>query len=646
MPGGGSTHISYRPDIDGLRALAVLVVMLFHARVGPFTGGFVGVDVFFVISGFLIASIIEHDLVRAQFTFMRFYERRVRRIFPALFVLIVICFPLAAWLLMPPAFEAFSASVAAISVFSSNILFWKEAGYFASPSEIKPLLHTWSLAVEEQFYLIFPAFFVFITLRFKNWRLQLLITLAAASLLLSIWGVKFAPGATFYLMPTRIWELLLGAILAISILHFPKSRNPQSPKDRTFQEILSVSGLAMITWSAVAYTDGTPFPGLHALLPCGGCAFIVFSGARGSSYVGRILSLPPVIFLGKISYSLYLLHWPALVFYRYYVIRPLTQLEAIGVLVASVGLAILSWRFVELPCRRSSPRVSRGSVVSLALSGASILLIGGLAGYVTDGWHARFPDYVRVNYRDTLPEYRERTCFLLQGQRPGDWAQDECFVSKSGKPTALLWGDSFGAHLAPGFSNTSAAFDHDILQYTVAACPPVFNPGVAWREDCDAFSSNVRSIIETYKPSVVIISMDWLQQLKYRGNLIALVQSTIAALTQSGTPVVVIGQSPVFQIDNVYDVEYRLKYMHRVNEGLFEFLAVPADFNKQLRRELPSVRFIDPLVVLCTADYCPGTRNRELLYIDRGHLSVTGSVWLMQSIAPQFHIDPNSYSVR
>jgi hypothetical protein len=162
-----------------------------------------------------------------------------------------------------------------------------------------------------------------------------------------------------------------------------------------------------------------------------------------------------------------------------------------------------------------------------------------------------------------------------------------------------------------------------------------------WRE-----SSVEEALIEAYKPSVVIISMDWLQQLKYRSNLIALVQSTIAALAQSGIPVIAVGHSPVYQIYNVYDVEYRLKYMHRVNEGLSDFLAVPADFNKQLRRELPSVYFIDPLIVLCTTDDCPGTRNGDLLYIDRGHLSVTGCVWLMQSIVAQFHIGPNSYGAR
>jgi peptidoglycan/LPS O-acetylase OafA/YrhL len=337
---------AYRTDIEGLRALAVTTVILCHAHLSN-PGGFIGVDVFFVISGYLITKIIEADIQHARFTLTAFYQRRIRRIFPALFVMFAISSAFAYMLLLPEELVNFGKSLMASAAFVSNIFFRSQINYFDVASEQKPLLHVWSLAVEEQFYIFWPLILVALNKMFGGQRKILLCAiLFCISLLYSEYLVRHTPSAAFYLLPSRAWELALGAILAMSVKFWRLHRAPRHAAD-----LASLAGIALIGFAIFAYDAITPFPGLAALVPCVGAALVIGAGESAITLGGRFLSLPPIVFIGRISYSLYLWHWPILVFAQLYLARVLRFDEKCWALSLMVLMAYLSWRFVEEPFR-------------------------------------------------------------------------------------------------------------------------------------------------------------------------------------------------------------------------------------------------------------------------------------------------------
>ncbi|MCP4923786.1 MAG: acyltransferase, partial [bacterium] len=344
----------YRPEIDGLRALAVLPVLFYHAGIPGFSGGFVGVDVFFVISGYLITSIILKEIEAGTFTLSHFWERRARRILPALFTVIISCFIAGWFFLLPGDYKELGDSALAQSFFVSNVFFWRKVGYFATAAETKPLLHTWSLSVEEQFYIFFPLLLlVFSKFCSRKNLLKFVMAGLVLSLTLCIWiqhskiAFELSPiwfdnaGAAFYLLPTRMWELLIGAALTFSPIALNFNRRA------TF----GVFGIFGILTAIVFYNDQTIFPGYTALLPCMGAALILWSNERKVNIVGRFLSLKPLNFIGKISYSLYLWHWPLLAFPQYWLDRKLSILEACLALTITFFLSILSLKYIEMPFR-------------------------------------------------------------------------------------------------------------------------------------------------------------------------------------------------------------------------------------------------------------------------------------------------------
>lgn len=385
-PDHAAPALAYRPEIDGLRAIAVLPVILFHAGLELLSGGFVGVDVFFVISGYLITGIILREMAEGRFSLLRFYERRARRILPALF-LVMACTVPAAWLILPPAgMQDYAESLVAVTVFASNILFWAESGYFSAAAELKPMLHTWSLAVEEQFYILFPL------LLMATWRLgvarifAILSGLLALSLVAAEWGARNAEWAAFYLLPFRAWELLLGSLVAIHLHRTPT--RPSGPRNG----LLAGIGLAMIVWAVFAFDRHTPFPGLHALAPTLGTALIILFATEGT-FVHRVLSLRGFVGVGLISYSAYLWHQPILAFYKS-VRLDVSAAEIPALLAVVLVLAWLSWRFVERPFRNSSAipaaqvfRLSAVGLTSLAAVGAVLTLEEGHEGRRT------YPDF-------------------------------------------------------------------------------------------------------------------------------------------------------------------------------------------------------------------------------------------------------------
>src|SRR5271170_7070352 len=379
--------VKYRPDIDGLRAVAVLLVLAYHVGIYRLRGGFVGVDVFFVISGYLISSIILSDLDSSRFSIASFYERRVRRIFPALFVMLFGTAVLAYKFFLPSEFVDFGKSLLASTFSFSNLYFLHQSGYFDAPAAMKPLLHTWSLAVEEQFYVFLPLFLIGIRKFFPSKQRLIIICVALLSFSISAVGAFRNHDATFYLAHTRAWELLLGTLLTMDC--FPAITGA------LWRNLAASWGAASIFLAGLLFNPATPFPGAAALLPCVGAALIIAAGKTGPTLVGRVLSFRPVVFIGMISYSLYLWHWPLIVFQGTdaLLISGLSpKLTKLVIIFASFVLATLSWRFVEQPFRAHRFGISRGNVFGLASFAASLLLILGAGILVAKGFPSRYPE--------------------------------------------------------------------------------------------------------------------------------------------------------------------------------------------------------------------------------------------------------------
>jgi peptidoglycan/LPS O-acetylase OafA/YrhL len=335
--------LPYRREVDGLRAIAVISIILFHAGFKTFEGGYVGVDIFFVISGFLITSIIVHDCQRDAFSFLAFYERRIRRLLPALFFVLLVSLGFAwAWML-PGELGEFSKSLLSVLAFSSNFFFWSDSGYFSTSAEFRPLLHTWSLAVEEQFYLLFPAILVMTHRWTKSVAVSALIFLCASSFCFSLWASTYKPQLAFFLLPARIWEFLIGALAALLVL---SQSYTQLKRNRLFCQIASIGGLFCILYSIFYFKKTYIYPGYWAVIPvCGSALLLIF--ATESTLVNRLLSAKPLVSIGLISYSAYLWHQPLFAFFR---LRELDVLsvELVWTLVfLSFGLGYLTWRFIE-----------------------------------------------------------------------------------------------------------------------------------------------------------------------------------------------------------------------------------------------------------------------------------------------------------
>lgn len=371
--------IKYRPEIDGLRAVAVVPVILFHAGVKSIGGGYVGVDVFFVISGFLITSIIYKEIIEQRFSVIEFYERRARRILPALLLITSISIVLAWVFLSPAALNNFANSVIGVATFGSNIVFWLQQGYFEESTEFVPLIHTWSLGVEEQFYLLFPLLMFLLTKLRQSSQYAALFVLVAGSLFLSIWAVdyqnhlKIASGA-FFLLPPRAWELGIGALIAIQ-----HQQNTTPCSTNGINNALALLGMLLIIFPMFRLDQNSPFPGIAAITPVVGTGLIIFC-ANGSTWIGRILSIKPLVLIGLASYSLYLWHQVLLAYWRNAHVQ--TEINApsiFALILASAILSYLSFRFVEKPFRNRK-FLDRKTV--LMISAVSLVGVGAL-GYAT-----------------------------------------------------------------------------------------------------------------------------------------------------------------------------------------------------------------------------------------------------------------------
>lgn len=461
--------MKHRAEIDGLRALAVLPVIFFHAGFEFFNGGFVGVDIFFVISGYLITTIIISEMAEDNFSIVNFYERRARRIIPALFFVMAACLPFAWLWLMPSDLKDFGQSLFAVSTFSSNILFWIEDGYFGAATELKPLIHTWSLAVEEQYYILFPIFLML------TWKLgiKLILILLSIVFLISLgvaqWGAYNSPSGNFFLLPTRGWEILVGVFTAFYLKYNTHL------KSHTLNQVLSLLGFGMIGYSIIAFNETTPFPSLYALIPTIGTGLLILC-AVPKTYVHKLLSIKFIVGIGLISYSTYLWHQPLLAFTRHRFLGELSDLNLIILCAASLVIAWFSWKFVEMPFR-SKTKVSRRSIFKSALIFTLFFSVTGLWLHNNNGaldYYPKAKQKVLVSFINPS-EYvnkRHKQIRLLE------------FSKSNEKKDILIIGDSHSEDLVNAVFEAGLNNDIEFSSYYISvACGVLFVRDKKDRED-------------------------------------------------------------------------------------------------------------------------------------------------------------------
>lgn len=474
---------AFRDDIQGLRAIAVLAVVAYHAALPGVGGGFAGVDIFFVISGFLITGILRRDIEAKQFSLLNFYDRRIRRIFPALAVVLVATTAASVVILGPDDLVEYGQSVASAALFVSNHFFAGQASYFADASLTKPLLHTWSLAVEEQYYLFFPLL-LFVISKGGRWL--------TFGVILALLGFSFATGIyatwrgfseAFYWAPFRLWELFVGSLLALGFV--------PALKNKVAQEIAGLLGLVFLAWTVFVFDSGVRFPGYAAALPVAGAALLIHAGPN--TLVAKGLSLRPLVFVGAISYSLYLWHWPILALWRYWNVYELEPWQAATAVAAAFILAGLSWRFVEQPARRRSPRQRK---YVFAFAAALLALTVGTDRVVTaaDGWPGRVSELSRQLAEQSGEDFRARRryeCFDADETRIDP--KDPCVFGAEVTPTFALWGDSHALALSDGLTDLAAARAKSFKFFGMSGCVPIVHKEET--SDCGRFNSEVLSEI-------------------------------------------------------------------------------------------------------------------------------------------------------
>ena len=614
----GHGHTGHRRDIDGLRALAILPVLFFHAHVPGFSGGYVGVDIFFVISGFLITGIISREMDKGRFSLIQFYARRFRRIIPALTLMMMTVLAMAAILYLPGDLESVPRSALAATLFLSNLWFFTDTGYFAGGADVKPLLHTWSLAVEEQYYIAFPLLLMGIARWAPRWRTVLLWAATAASLALCVAMRRDTSGFAFYLPPTRAWELLAGALLALGA--FPSARM------RPVKEVLSWIGIGAIAAAVIGFDSHTPFPGIAALAPVIGAVLLLHS-APGSS-VGRILSLPPLVGVGLLSYSLYLWHWPLIVFTEYVTDMPLSGTLRILVMIAAFVAAYLSWRFVERPFRSSmhfpAPRIFRFTALAMTL-----LSIASIALIAAGPWPARFsPAVLRMaaGREDFSPDRKRCHDTAMRGAKP-------CILGADVRPDALLWGDSHGAEMVYVLSLDARRQGRALIERTTSSCPPVLDYDATDPRCAMANRATFEAIRAAPAIRHIYLAAFWANGDYDDPGFVARLDRTIAALHAMNRDVTIIGPVP----PQHFDVPRRLAHLARSGgdprmEGAprSEVMARTRHLRALFSRwQSRGVKLIDPIKTLCDSQQCSIEADTKPLYFDSHHLSVAGARWVI-----------------
>ncbi|HEY8948830.1 MAG TPA: acyltransferase family protein [Rhizomicrobium sp.] len=647
----GHSELRYRPDVDGLRAVAVLAVVFYHYGFWQVPGGFVGVDIFFVISGFLITGIIHREMADGHFTIRHFYERRIRRIFPALFAMLTIASAAAWFLLFPVDFEAYAKSLLATAFFAANFEFWREVGYFDLAASLKPLLHLWSIAVEEQFYLLFPAVLLLTGTSSRPRLVAVIGVLLAASFTFSVWEVGHSAATAFYLLPSRMWELMLGAIVTIA---------PLPVLSRRWRDAVALAGALLIAWAIWTYDRWMPFPGLAAVAPCLGAALVIYAG-RQTNLVARALSAKPVVFIGLISYSLYLWHWPVLVFTQIALNRALHPWEIYACIALSFALAVLSWRYVERPIRKHRGLEWRAlfggaaaAITVTALCGAAVASARGV------------PQRMQPEIRKILAEERDHEprmdiCFGLTAHDVRRGRLCRIGSTQTEEPSFILWGDSHADALLPAVQKVAQQNGRAGLFAGTDSCAPLLGVVRPDAPRCKPFNDAVAKLATKSTIREVILDARWsknaygvargegdwrifpydeqgegtdltsTEAVFYRG-----LERTVRKLARAGKHVVIVASVP----EAGYSVPRMMAHMRmdgdnrKLTHSLPKFLAHQKFVFSTLKRmqDRYGAKILYPHEILCATGKCELSLNDRPLYRDEHHLSVFGAMQLLPMV--------------
>lgn len=639
--------MQYRPDIDGLRAVAVIPVILYHAGIG-FPGGFIGVDVFFVISGFLITGIISEEMHDRRFSLVKFYARRAKRLLPALFTVLFLTSIAAIALMVPDDLADYGKSLIATVTFAANIYFFRQEGYFTEAAELKPLLHMWSLGVEEQYYIIFPVVLLaLIRLLPARWVIISVAAFILTSLIGAMSALPLKPEAAFYLPHLRAWELLVGSL--ISLLR-PTCARASARLPQQFSTVLSLLGLASILSSAIFYSTETPFPAESALLPCMGAALIIATGGHGETIISRLLSNGPIVAVGKLSYSLYLWHWPIIAF-TYYATGEINLIEGLTCLAATFTLAYLTYKFIEQPVR-IRPHIGHGKVLLRSSIVISTFLLMGTILWQTDGIPSRFPELTLLS-DDSKYLHDRRDCHFVTAERLTNG--DICLRGSDGVLASfVLIGDSHADAFSPALFSAAKRLGLASYQVTDAGFRPL--PGVRpLRGDADKRIDALFKFLDGH-PSVraLIISGYWEHQMTgytYRHSGDVWVDdgydgsgskynhlATINGLARLAArfpdrQIVLLDDVPSGKALHLRDQLRRLRFdrdavltMPRADYEIQRAVYVPALV--ELAERIENLHYRTVFDSLCGSDSCPLFDGKVLLFRDGDHLSHEGALRL------------------
>ena len=663
--------MQYRRDIDGLRAIAVIPVVIFHIAQSFLRGGYVGVDIFFVISGFLISRNIFTQHEKGSFKLLTFYEHRLRRIAPAYIVLLLFISVLVALYSLPPETRRFGKTLVSAIFSTTNIYFWSTTNYFAVTAEELPLLHTWSLSTEEQFYLVFPIMIVFIGKYFSIRKIMVVFALFFTSFVASAIAVYVYPVGAFYLLPTRAWELLIGTILALEINRRPSedftapldhpnavgaharrlasSRAPLRQRLRGLMQssendLIAVLGIILIAVPMVIYNPESHFPGLLALPPCLGTALIIYSGSKCQTFVACILSSPPIRFFGLISYSLYLWHWPILVFQKTMFILTASDsklIARVSVFFVSVVCATISWWFVERLTRNRALVRSKWLIIGSVASALALLLCGGIM-IGSDGLPSRFSSAEKavsayLDY-DQVKQFRVGKCFLTRDDTFTLFDQGECLPDLPNRADYLILGDSHAAALSYGLRYTFP--DANVLQVSGVGCPPLAvmqsDPSPACPQ---LIELALKSIPRSRRISEVWLAARWnLGRLGrapgWNANWLGDLLETVDSLRKQNVEVVIIGPMPEYQtelprliVEGIHRNDPQLPQRF-ISPDSIKLDSVMEEFAKSNK-----IRYVSLARAICPNKRCieTGVGGVPLLF-DSDHLTDAGSILVSSAI--------------
>jgi peptidoglycan/LPS O-acetylase OafA/YrhL len=666
----------HRRDIDGLRAVAIISVIAYHCGLRWVGGGFVGVDIFFVISGYLIGYLVYREIRENTFSITRFYSRRAKRILPALFVVLIFSYIAGMLLLSPMEMRRFAESALASITSSANIFYWRTAGYFAPHAEQNPLLMNWSLGVEEQFYLLFPPLMLLLR---KASRRRLIVVLAAGgalSLVASIVSTRTTPTAAFYLLPSRAWELAAGVLLAV----FESGPSAASRRLAALPaHALSLAGLACMLGAVVWFRTSTPFPGYAALLPVAGTVMVI---AARDGIANRMLSIRPIAFVGLVSYSWYLWHWPLLSFARICSATSVPTPTLVAIALVAFGISVVSWRYIEQPFRTSSTAVPlllmRYAASAAAVAIPAVFFAVSPAAAVTHRQSLTPLDAIGDSLRSDV-------CVATYGSRAPSLGPP-CVPNDSGPAVALI-GDSHAAALASEVRQIARQDGYRLMELTKSSCPPL--GGVArnvvghplHEEQCSAFNRDVLGYI-TRNPSirVVVMMAFWsapfenealgeryvldgeeagsVSPSQSRAHLRTGLNREIGALESAGKAVYLVQDSPSFDFDPVNELETQLIGPRRVVAHLVSGssqigatgIAAPrsdgatrdaSQIVAEVGSATPEVHLIDPEQTLCSRFGCRFAVSEGSLYVDEQHLSPLGARLALSNLKlPLYTLSP------